>query len=48
MSTAASEFLTEALAASSMTSSAFTAMAGQLEQAQREIAVLRAREGPSD
>jgi len=43
MSTAASEFLTEALAAFSMTSSAFTAIAAQLEQAQREIERLRAQ-----
>ena len=42
MSTAASEFLTEALAAFSMTSAGFAAMAGQLEQAHREIARLRA------
>ncbi len=42
MSTAASEFLTEALAAFSMTSSAFPAMAAQLDEATREIARLRA------
>jgi hypothetical protein len=42
MSTAASEFLTEVLACFSMTSGAFAAMSQQLEQAQRELAVLRA------
>ena len=42
MSTAASEFLTEVLAAFSMTSSAFAAMARQLDDAQQEIARLRA------
>jgi hypothetical protein len=42
MSTAASEFLIEALAPFSMTSSAFATMADQLEQATREIARLRA------
>ena len=46
MSTAASEFLTEALACFSMTSSAFAAMAEQLEAAHREIARLRAGQGP--
>jgi Phosphoserine phosphatase RsbU, N-terminal domain len=43
MSTAASEFLTEVLAAFSMTSSAFPAMAAQLDEATREIARLRAQ-----
>ena len=43
MSTAASEFLTEVLACFSMTSGAFAGMAEQLEQAQRELAVLRAQ-----
>ncbi len=42
MSTAASEFLTEVLACFSMTSGAFAAMSQQLEQAQGELAVLRA------
>ena len=42
MSTAASEFLAEVLAAFSMTSSAFAAMARQLDAAQHEIARLRA------
>ena len=45
MSTAASEFLIEALAPFSMTSSAFASMADQLEQAAREIARLRAEQG---
>ena len=43
MSTAASEFLTEVLVSFSMTSEAFGPMAEQLEQAQRELAVLRAQ-----
>ena len=43
MSTAASEFLTEVLASFSMTSGAFASMAEQLEDAQRELAVLRAQ-----
>ena len=43
MSTAASEFLTEVLASFSMTSGAFAGMAEQLEEAQRELAVLRAQ-----
>lgn len=43
MSTAASEFLTEVLASFSMTSGAFASMAEQLEDAQRELAALRAR-----
>jgi hypothetical protein len=46
MSTAASEFLTEVLACFSMTSGAFASMADQLEQAQRELAVLRAQDAP--
>ena len=46
MSTAASEFLTEVLASFSMTSGAFASMAEQLEDAQRELAVLRARVSP--
>ena len=46
MSTAASEFLTEVLASFSMTSGAFTSMAEQLEDAQRELAALRARVTP--
>ena len=46
MSTAASEFLTEVLASFSMTSGAFASMAEQLEAAQRELAVLRARVTP--
>jgi hypothetical protein len=46
MSTAASEFLTEVLASFSMTSGAFAAMAEQLEDAQRELAGLRARVTP--
>jgi hypothetical protein len=46
MSTAASEFLAEVLASFSMTSGAFAAMAEQLEAAQRELAVLRARVTP--
>lgn len=45
MSTAASEFLIEALAAYSMTSSAFPALSAQLEQARREIARLREERG---
>ena len=43
MSTAASEFLTEVLASFSMTSGAFASMAEQLEDTQRELAVLRAQ-----
>jgi hypothetical protein len=43
MSTAASEFLTEVLASFSMTSGAFAALAEQLEDAQRELARLRAQ-----
>ncbi len=43
MSTAASEFLTEVLASFSMTSGAFASMAEQLEDAQRELAALRAQ-----
>ena len=43
MSTAASEFLTEVLACFSMTSGAFTSMAEQLDDAQRELTVLRAQ-----
>jgi hypothetical protein len=43
MSTAASEFLTEVLASFSMTSGAFAGMAEQLEDAQRELAALRAQ-----
>ncbi len=43
MSTAASEFLTEVLATFSMTSGAFASMAEQLEDAQRELAALRAQ-----
>ena len=43
MSTAASEFLTEVLASFSMTSGAFTSMAEQLDDAQRELTVLRAQ-----
>jgi hypothetical protein len=43
MSTAASEFLTEVLASFSMTSAAFASMAEQLEDAQRELAALRAQ-----
>ncbi len=46
MSTAASEFLTEVLASFSMTSGAFASMAEQLEDAQRELAALRARVAP--
>lgn len=46
MSTAASEFLLEVLASFSMTSGAFAAMAGQLEDAQRELAEMRARVTP--
>jgi hypothetical protein len=44
--TAASEFLTEVLASFSMTSGAFASMAEQLEDAQGELAALRARVGP--
>ena len=43
MSTPASEFLTEVLASFSMTSGAFAGMAEQLEDAQRELAALRAQ-----
>ena len=43
MSTAASEFLTEVLASFSMTTGAFAGMAEQLEDAQRELAALRAQ-----
>ena len=43
MSTAASEFLTEVLVSFSMTTGAFAAMAEQLEEAQRELAALRAQ-----
>ncbi len=46
MSTAASEFLTEVLASFSMTSGAFASMAEQLEDAQRELAALRAQVTP--
>lgn len=46
MSTAASEFLTEVLASFSMTTGAFAPMAEQLEDAQRELAELRARMTP--
>ena len=46
MSTAASEFLTEVLATFSMTSAAVPDLAEQLEQAQREIARLRAQQQP--
>ena len=46
MSTAASEFLTEVLASFSMTSGAFAGIAGQLEDAQRELAELRAQVTP--
>ena len=45
MSTAASEFLTEALAAFSMTTSGFADLAQQLDEAQREIARLRRESG---
>ncbi len=47
MSTAASEFLTEALAPFSMTSSAFSALAAQLDDAIRELTRLRAERDPS-
>ncbi len=43
MSTAASEFLTEVLASFSMTSGAFASLSAQLEDAQRELAALRAQ-----
>ena len=46
MSTAASEFLTEVLACFSMTSGAFASMAEQLDDAQRELAVLRTQVTP--
>jgi hypothetical protein len=46
MSTAASEFLTEVLASFSMASGAFAAMAERLEDAQRELAQLRAQVAP--
>jgi hypothetical protein len=46
MTQAASEFLTEVLASFSMTSGAFAGMAEQLEDAQRELAVLRAQVTP--
>jgi hypothetical protein len=46
MSTAASEFLTEVLASFSMTSGAFTSLSEQLEDAQRELAVLRTQVTP--
>ena len=46
MSTAASEFLTEVLASFSMTSGAFASMAERLEDAQRELAQLRAQVAP--
>jgi hypothetical protein len=46
MSTAASEFLTEVLASFSMTSGAFASLSEQLEQAQRELAALRAQVTP--
>jgi hypothetical protein len=46
MSTAASEFLTEVLASFSMTSGAFTSLSEQLEDAQRELAALRAQVTP--
>lgn len=42
MSSAASEFLTEALASYSMTSSAFAELRDQLQAARDEVAVLRA------
>jgi hypothetical protein len=45
MSTAASEFLTEALASYSMTSSAFTELREQLQAARAELAALRAAQG---
>ena len=47
MSTAASEFLTEVLASFSMTSAAFASLSAQLEDAQRELAALRAQVTPS-
>ena len=47
MSTAASEFLIEALAAFSMASSAFPALAAQLDQARRELARLHAERDPA-
>lgn len=43
MSTAASEFLTEVLASFSMATGAVAGMAEQLEDAQRELAALRAQ-----
>ncbi len=46
MSTAASEFLTEVLASFSMTSGAFASLSEQLEDAQRELAALRAQVTP--
>jgi Phosphoserine phosphatase RsbU, N-terminal domain len=46
MSTAASEFLTEVLASFSMASGAVAGMAQQLEDAQRELVVLRAQVTP--
>ena len=42
MSTAASEFLTEVLASFAMASSAFSGVRAQLDEAQREVAALRA------
>jgi hypothetical protein len=46
MSTAASEFLSEVLASFSMTSGAFASLSEQLEDAQRELAELRAQVTP--